>query len=142
MIAQYRPIGRRWGWLSAGLLLALAVTGLTDAADPGEVEVPSAATEQAGDGSGKAAEPVPKPIADAIAILRKTEIREVSVWGSAIRDLARIGKPAVPYLVAELDRTNSGSVDAEAGLRPARDRGPAGGAGADPCPRAQQAGRW
>ncbi len=111
MIARYRPIGRGWGWLAAGLLLGLAVTGLTDAANPGPVEGPSAATvasmEQAGDEPGKAAEAVPKPIADAIAVLRKTPIRDVSVWGSAIRDLARIGKPAVPYLVAELDRTNS-----------------------------------
>ena len=111
MIARHRPLGRGWGWLAAGILLALATIGWTDAANLGPIEISSDATAvviaAVGDEPGKAAEPVPKPIADAITVLRTAEIRDVNRWGSAVRDLARIGKPAVPYLVAELDRTNS-----------------------------------
>ena len=109
MIARHTPIGHGRGWLAAGLLLALAVTGPTvadhriPAGDP-----PDAAPAQAGAEPRQAAEPIPKPIADAIAILRKTETRQPARWAPAIRTLAQIGRPAVPYLIEELDRTTEG----------------------------------
>jgi hypothetical protein len=109
MIARYAPIGRGWGWLAAGLLLALALTGLTDAADPNPAAGPPVATIAPTEpDEGKrppAAEPVPKPIADAIVVLRTMEIRNPGRWGRAIHTLARIGKPALPPLIEELDRT-------------------------------------
>jgi hypothetical protein len=64
-----------------------------------------AAPEQDGKKPEDAAKPIPKPIADAIAVLRKTQIREPQRWGPAIRTLAQIGRLAVPHLIEELDRT-------------------------------------
>jgi len=124
MIARYTPIGRGWGWLAAGLLLALAVTGLTDAANPSPAADPPVATiamtEQAegkpgqaataapgqeGNEPRQAARPIPPRIAEAIAILRATDIKDCARWAPAIRTLAEIGRPAVPPLIEELDRT-------------------------------------
>jgi beta-lactamase regulating signal transducer with metallopeptidase domain len=125
MIARHTPIARAWGWLAALVLLALTVTGLTDAADPSSTTAMTIAmTEQAqgpdpgqsgtaaqqGEGTGPRppGKPVPKPIADAIAVLRATEVRRPDRWGQAVQSLARIGRPAVPYLIEELDRTKDG----------------------------------
>jgi hypothetical protein len=109
MIARYAPIGRGWGWLAAGLLITPLATGLTDAAHPtpasGSLVETTTKAEQDGVEPKPAAKPVPKPIADAIAVLRKTEIGRPNQWAPAIRTLAQIGKPAVPYLIEELDRT-------------------------------------
>ncbi len=124
MIARFTPIGRGWRWLAAGLLLALAVTGLTDAANPTPTAEPlvamiaiadqaegksrqaaTALPEQDGNKSRQAAKPIPQQIAAAIAILRTTDISDCARWAPAIRNLAQIGRPAVPPLIEELDRT-------------------------------------
>jgi hypothetical protein len=109
MISRYATIGRGRGRLVSGLLIALFATGLTDAADPtpapGSPVVTIPGAEQDGVEPGLAVKPVPKPIADAIAALRATDVRNPKRWATAARDLVRIGKPAVPYLIEELDRT-------------------------------------
>jgi hypothetical protein len=96
MIARCKSPGRGGRWLAAGLVLALAAGAA--AAKPGR---------EARDQPGPAAEPVPPPIADAIAVLGTTDINNPKRWATAIRDLVRIGKPAVPHLIAELDRTTA-----------------------------------
>jgi hypothetical protein len=122
MIARCTPIGRGWGWLAAGLLLAVA--GLTDAAIPAPAAHPPmttiamtgqaegkrpqaaiAAPEQVGKEPGQAASPVPEPIAKAIATLLTTATGDFKRWAKALRELVQIGKPAVPPLIEELDRT-------------------------------------
>jgi hypothetical protein len=124
MIAQDTLIGRGRRWLATGLLLALAVTGLTAAAHPAPTTGSSGATiaaaeqaeanpgaaatgapEQLGAESRQTARPIPQPVADAIAVLRATDTRNCEQWAPAIRALARIGRPAVPPLIEELDRT-------------------------------------
>jgi beta-lactamase regulating signal transducer with metallopeptidase domain len=110
MIARYTPIARGWGWLAALVLVALAVTGLTDAADPSPTTAMAIAMAGQAEGRepGQSGKPVPKPIADAIAVLRATEVRRPDRSGPAMRSLAEIGRPAVPYLIDELDRTKDG----------------------------------
>jgi hypothetical protein len=125
MIPRYIPIERGRRRLATGLLFVLAETGLTGAANPAcaaESPVatiavmaqapakPKAALPAPGQDdkeSSSAPQPIPKPIADAIAALRATDINNSKRWATAARDLARIGKPAVPYLIEELDRTTS-----------------------------------
>ena len=53
-------------------------------------------------------------------------------WAQTIRELATIGKDAVPELVAELDRTDRDATLRSLAFSPPRDRRPAGRAGADP----------
>ncbi len=57
------------------------------------------------------AEPTAKPdaaeIQEAIIALRNTDIRNSKGWATAARKLAEIGKPAVPPLIEELDRTTA-----------------------------------
>jgi len=124
MVTRYTPTGRDWGSCAAGRVLALAVTGLTHAANPTPAAEPPVAaiatTEQAGGTQQptgiavpeqdekeprQTARPIPQPIAEAIAVLRATDIRDCKRWAPAIRALARIGQPAVPPLIEELDRT-------------------------------------
>jgi hypothetical protein len=54
---------------------------------------------------GQEAKPVAEQITEALAVLRKTDIKDSQRWAKAARDLVQIGKPAVPPLVEELDRT-------------------------------------
>jgi hypothetical protein len=123
MVASQRPIGRGWCRTAAGLLVTLAVTGptaadLTPATEPSVAtttmteqargkprQAATAAPEPDGKEPDPAVKPIPKPIADAIAVLRATDINNSKRWATAARDLVRIGKPAVPYLIEELDRT-------------------------------------
>jgi hypothetical protein len=124
MIARNTSIGRGRGWLAAGLLPAITVAVLTDAAIPAAVADPrittiattgqaegkpphaaTAAPDRDAKEPGPAARPIPEQIAEAIAVLRATDIRDSKRWAKAARDLARIGKPAVPPLIEELDRT-------------------------------------
>ena len=115
---------RGWGWLAAGLLLALAVTGLTDAAllipaggppaatiaMPGQAEgkprqAADAAPGQAGTEPGRRPSRSRNRSPTRSPSCGKTQIREPERWGPAIRTLAQIGRLAVPYLIDELDRT-------------------------------------
>ncbi len=57
--------------------------------------------------SGQAAKPVSEEIAEAIIALRNTDIRNSKGWATAARRLTQIGKPAVPALIEELDRTTA-----------------------------------
>ena len=63
------------------------------------------ATRPTTDGDGKDARPVSQEIAEAIAALRNTDIGNSKGWATAACRLAQIGKPAVPALIEELDRT-------------------------------------
>jgi hypothetical protein len=126
MIARSTFIGHGRGWLTAGLLLALTVAGLSDAANPDPtagamIAAPeqdaaqprptaAAAPEQAGAESRPPGGPIPQPIAEAIVVLRATDTRNCEQWAPAIRALARIGRPAVPPLIEELDRTTDDCV--------------------------------
>ncbi len=117
MIPRFTPIGRTRSRLAAGLLLALTATGPTEAADPtrdatgqdeGKPRPTAIAAPEPDDKEARpAAEPDSKQIADAIAVLRKTEIRKPGQWGRAVRTLAQIGKPALPALIEELDRATA-----------------------------------
>src|SRR5262249_14679674 len=57
------------------------------------------------DRDGEGAKPTSEEIAEEIAALRKTDIGHSKGWATAARRLAQIGKPAVPALIEELDRT-------------------------------------
>lgn len=55
--------------------------------------------------AGGAVDPPPGRVAELIEALRKTKVGEEKQWAAAVRELTEIGKPAVPALVEELDRT-------------------------------------
>ena len=129
MIANSRPIGRVWSCVAATLLLAFAVTGLTDAANvapgdeppgakntvpkvPAETKKDAGSTVQPQAPKGReGAQPSPKRVAELIAVLRAAKYGDVignpvtTPWARAIRDLVAIGRPTVPALIEELDRT-------------------------------------
>lgn len=129
MIANFKPIGRVWSGVAATLLLAFAVTGLTDAANvalgdeppsakdavpkvPAETKKDASSTVQPQAPEGReGAQPTPKRVAELIAVLRAAKYGDVrgnpvtTPWARAIRDLVAIGRPAVPALIEELDRT-------------------------------------
>ncbi len=104
MGARYARFGH--GWLVVGLVLAL--TGATNPS-PGSPaltgQAEGKATQPPTDRGGKDARPVSDEIAQAVAALRNSDIRNSKAWATAVRNLARIGKPAVPALIEELDRT-------------------------------------
>ena len=54
-----------------------------------------------------AAKPVAEEIQQAIIALRNTDIGNSKGWATAARRLTEIGKPAVPPLIEELDRTTA-----------------------------------
>ncbi len=56
---------------------------------------------------GQAARPVAEEIQQAIIALRNTDIRNSKGWATAARKLTEIGKPAVPPLIEELERTTA-----------------------------------
>src|SRR5438105_2648146 len=104
MGARYAPFGH--GWLVLGLLLALTGAANPSPGSPaltGQAE--GKATQPSTDRDGKDAKPVSEEIAEAIAALRNTDIGNSKGWATAARKLAQIGKPAVPALIEELDRT-------------------------------------
>ena len=137
MIANSEPIGRVWSCVAATLLLAFAVTGLTDAANvapgdeppgakntvpkvPAETKKDAGSTNQPQAPKGReGAQPSPKSVAELIAALRAAKYGDVTgnpgtplsilahprPWARAIRDLVAIGRPTVPALIEELDRT-------------------------------------
>ena len=88
MIANSKPIGRVWSCVAATLLLAFAVTGLTDAANvapgdeppgakntvpkvPAETKKDAGSTVQPQAPKGReGAQPSPKRVAELIAVLR------------------------------------------------------------------------
>jgi len=129
MIANSKPIGRVWSCVAATLLLAFAVTGLTDAANvapgdeppgakntvpkvPAETKKDAGSTVQPQAPKGReGAQPSPKRVAELIAVLRAAKYGDVignpvtTPWARAIRDLVAIGRPTVPALIEELDRT-------------------------------------
>jgi beta-lactamase regulating signal transducer with metallopeptidase domain len=129
MIANSKPIGRVWSCVAATLLLAFAVTGLTDAANvaPGDeppgakntvAKVPAETKKDAGSTvqpqapkGREGAQPSPKRVAELIAVLRAAKYGDIignpvtTPWARAIRDLVAIGRPTVPALIEELDRT-------------------------------------
>jgi hypothetical protein len=57
--------------------------------------------------AASAAKPVAEEIQEAIIALRNTDIRNSKGWATAARRLTEIGKPAVPPLIEELDRTTA-----------------------------------
>jgi hypothetical protein len=57
--------------------------------------------------SAQAANPVAEEIQEAIIALRNTDIGHSKGWATAARRLTQIGKPAVPPLIEELDRTTA-----------------------------------
>jgi hypothetical protein len=104
MGARYVPFGHCW--LVVGLLLALTVAANSSPGSPaltGQAE--GKATQPPTNRDGKDAKPVSEEIAVAIAALRTTDIRNSKGWAMAARNLVQIGKPAVPALIEELDRT-------------------------------------
>ncbi|WP_406698880.1 M56 family metallopeptidase [Singulisphaera sp. Ch08] len=129
MIANFKPIRRGWNCVAATLLLAFAVTGLTDAANvapddepPGAKntvpKVPAETKKDAGSTvqpqapkDREGAQPSPKRVTELIAVLRAAKYGDVignpvtAPWARAIRDLVAIGRPTVPALIEELDRT-------------------------------------
>jgi beta-lactamase regulating signal transducer with metallopeptidase domain len=129
MIANSKPIGRVWSCVAATLLLAFAVTGLTDAANvapgdeppgakntvpkvPAETKKDAGSTVQPQAPKGReGAQPSPKRVAELIAVLRAAKYGDVTgnpvttPWARAIRDLVAIGRPTVPAVIEELDRT-------------------------------------
>ena len=109
MIARFTPSQRGGSRLAAGLMLALVVVGLTDsvgAISAGGSSVGSILELQREvDATRRADEPIPTRIAQPIAVLRETKIEDFTRWAKAVRELVEIGKPAVPALIEELDRT-------------------------------------
>ena len=105
MGARYSPFGH--GWPVVGLLFALI--GGPSPSFPGSPVVTGQskgeATRPPTDRDGKGAKPVSEEINEAIAALRNTDIGNPKGWATAARKLAQIGKPAVPALIEELDRT-------------------------------------
>jgi hypothetical protein len=94
--------------LVAAFPIALAVTGPTDMADLVPDGAPRAAAieapQEAAVKSPTGSRPVPKRIVEGIEALKAQSVDDKKRW-AAIRDLVAIGKPAVPYLADELDRT-------------------------------------
>src|SRR5262245_6239798 len=93
MMECHRP-PRPWRLLAPGLLGALIAWGLTDAAGQDASSEPIVANKK------------PRQhIANLVAAARARDVFENKAWATAIRDLVKIGKPAVPLLIEELDRT-------------------------------------
>jgi hypothetical protein len=104
MGGRYAPSGP--GWLVLGLLLSVngaAQSSLGSPVPAGQAE--GNKTEMPTPRDDKDAKPVSEEIVEAISALRHTDIRNSKGWATAARKLAQIGKPAVPALIEELDRT-------------------------------------
>jgi hypothetical protein len=71
------------------------------------VPAPSVARAQDRKEPAPAAKPVSEEIQQAIIALRNTDIRNSKGWATAARTLTEIGKPAVPPLIEELERTTA-----------------------------------
>jgi hypothetical protein len=71
------------------------------------VPTPNSARAQDRTETGQAPKPVAEEIQEAIIALRNTDIRNSKGWATAARRLTQIGKPAVPPLIEELDRTTA-----------------------------------
>ena len=82
--------------LSAGCLVVLIVLA---------VLAPKVARAQ--DRAEPTAKPVAAEIQEAIIALRNTDIGNSKGWATAARKLTEIGKPAVPPLIEELERTTA-----------------------------------
>ncbi len=84
--------------LRAGCLVLLIAVG---------VHAPSVARAQDRKEPAPAAKPVKEEIQQAIIALRNTDIRNSKGWATAARTLKEIGRPAVPLLIEELERTTA-----------------------------------
>lgn len=71
------------------------------------IAVPTVARAQDRKEPAPASKPVAEEIQQAIVALRNTDIRNPNGWATAARRLTQIGKPAVPALIEELDRTTA-----------------------------------
>ncbi|MHB1558455.1 MAG: HEAT repeat domain-containing protein [Isosphaeraceae bacterium] len=71
------------------------------------VAVPAVARAQDRKEPAPASGPVAEEIQQAIVALRNTDIGNPKGWATAARRLTQIGKPAVPALIEELDRTTA-----------------------------------
>ena len=106
-----RNLGRsEWSVLSAGLSLLIGAPADAWATNPFPSQVSPASPRPAE--QGPADEPIVtnvrprKYIANLVAASRATEVFAPEKWAIAIRDLVKLGKPAVPNLIEELDRTS------------------------------------
>jgi hypothetical protein len=94
------------GWLVFGLLLAPTGVAKSFAGSPVLAgQAGGKTTEMPAHRDGKDVRQVSEEIAEAISALRHTDVRNYKGWATAARKLAQIGKPAVPALIEELDRT-------------------------------------
>ena len=87
---------------------------------------------RAQDRKESAAKPVAEEIQQAIIALRNTDIGNSKGWATAARKLTEIGKPAVPPLIEELERTTADRPLRSLGFTLRRHRRPKSRAGADP----------
>ncbi len=71
------------------------------------IAIPAVATAQDRKEPAPASGPAAEEIQQAIVALRNTDIRNPKEWGTAARRLTQIGRPAVPALIEELDRTTA-----------------------------------
>ncbi len=71
------------------------------------IAVPSGAQAQDRKEPAPGSKPVADEIQQAIVALRNTDIGNPKGWATAARRLTQIGKPAVPALIEELDRTTA-----------------------------------
>lgn len=108
--------------LRAGCLVLLIAVG---------VHAPSVARAQDRKEPAPAAKPVKEEIQQAIIALRNTDIRNSKGWATAARTLKEIGRPAVPLLIEELERTTADRPLRSLGFT-LRDRRSKSRAGADP----------
>ena len=104
MGTQYAPSSHAWLFLAPLLALTGAANFSPDSpALTGQAE--GKATQPSTGPGGNDPKRVSQEIAEAISALRNTDIGNSKGWATAARKLAQIGKPAVPALIEELDRT-------------------------------------
>jgi hypothetical protein len=95
MIAHRRPPDIASSLLAAAILLALIASGPIHSAGQEPSSEPIVANKKPR-----------KYLADLVAATRAREIDNQNRWAIAIRHLVRLGKPVVPLLIDELDRTS------------------------------------
>ena len=98
----------RWQKIKLVAAGALAVAGLVEATGRSrsfQVPVAGDGAAKPAVGEAKAAAADPERIAALIAKLRLVKLDDMQPWAEAVRDLVAIGRPAVPMLIEELDRT-------------------------------------
>ena len=86
------------------LMIAFDVSRAQEAGSQSGVPLPKEETPSAA--SGNAVDPATQLIRENIYILRHARSNREAQWCRAIQTLVRIGSPAVPELVQELDRPN------------------------------------